>query len=65
MIGLPANRRVNGDIIAGTFLIVGSTDGDFCSLSDEDAAYYDRELSEPMPSYNGPDQPTQWEFRVL
>ena len=65
VIGLPANRRVNGDIIAGTFLIVGSTDGDFCSLSDEDAAYYDRELSEPMPSYNGPDQPTQWEFRVL
>lgn len=65
LIGLPANRRVNGEPIAGTFLIVGSTDGDFCSLSGEDAAYYDRELSEPMPSYDGPDQPTQWEFRVL
>lgn len=65
VIGLPANRRVNGDIIAGTFLIVGSTDVDFCSLSDEDAAYYDRELSEPMPSYGESDQPTQWEFRVL
>ena len=28
-------------------------------------AYYDRELSEPMPSYGEPDQPAQWEFRVL
>lgn len=63
--GLPANRRVNGEAIAGTFLIVGSADGGFCSLSDEDAAYYDRELSEPAPSYDGPDQPNQWEFRVL
>ena len=65
LIGLPANRRVNGEPIAGTFLIVGCADGDFCSLSDEDAAYYDRELSEPMPSYGEPDQPAQWEFRVL
>ena len=63
--GLPANRRVHGETIAGTFLIVGCADGEFCSLSDEDAAYYDQELSEPMPSYDGPGQPTQWEFRVL
>lgn len=63
--GLPANRRVNGEPIAGTFLIVGCADGEFCSLSDGDAAYYDRELSEPAPSYDDPDQPAQWEFRVL
>ncbi len=63
--GLPANRRVNGETIAGTFLIVGFADGDFCSLSDEDAAYYDRELSESLPSYDGPVQPRQWEFHVL
>ena len=63
--GLPTNRKVHGETIAGTFLIVGCADGEFCSLSDEDAAYYDRELSDPMPSYSEPDQPTQWEFRVL
>lgn len=63
--GLSANRRVNGETIAGTFLIVGFADGDFCSLSDEDAAYYDRELSESLPSYDGPVQPRQWEFHVL
>ncbi len=63
--GLPANRRVNGEAVAGTFLIVGCADGDFCSLSDGDAAYYDRELSEPALSYDDPDQPAQWEFCVL
>ena len=51
--GLPANRQVNGDTIAGTFLIAGSADGGFCSLSDEDAARYGWEfaqsISEPCP----------------
>ncbi len=53
LMGLPANRRVGGDTIAGTFLIAGSADGKFCSLSDEDAARYGREfaqsISEPCP----------------
>lgn len=53
LMGLPANRQVGGDTIAGTFLIAGSADGGFCSLSDEDAARYAREfaqsISEPCP----------------
>lgn len=53
LMGLPANRQVGGDIIAGAFLIAGSADGEFCSLPDEDAARYARELaqsiSEPCP----------------
>ena len=53
LLGLPANRRVGGDTIAGTFLIAGSADGEFCPLSDEDAARYGREfaqsISEPCP----------------
>ena len=63
--GLPANRRVCGDTIAGTFLIAGSSDGEFCSLSDEDAAHYAKEFEQPMPVYGSPDQPTQWEFHVF
>lgn len=53
LMGLPANRQVGSDTIAGTFLIAGSADGKFCSLSDEDAARYGREfaqsISEPCP----------------
>lgn len=53
LMGLPVNRQVGGDTIAGTFLIAGSADGEFCSLSDEDAARYAREfaqsISEPCP----------------
>ena len=53
LMGLSANRRVGGDTIAGTFLIVGSADGEFCSLSEEDAARYTQEfaqsISEPCP----------------
>jgi len=56
---------VGGDTIAGTFLIVGTDDGDFCSLSDEDAAYYAEQFAQPMPSYGSPEEPTQWEFYVL
>ncbi len=65
LMGLPANRRVGGDTIAGTFLVVGTDDGDFCSLSDEDTAYYAEQFAQPMPSYGSPDEPTQWEFYVL
>ena len=65
LLGLPANRQVGSDIIAGTFLIVGEADEDFCSLSDEDAAYYAEEFAEPMLSYDGPDEPTQWDFHMF
>lgn len=65
LIGLPANRRIGDDIIAGTFLVTGSADGEFCSLSDEDAAHYAKEFEQPMPTYGGPDTPTQWEFHVF
>jgi len=65
LIGLPANRRVGGNTIAGTFLIAGSVDGEFCSLSAEDAAHYAVRYAEPMPFYGSPDEPTQWEFHVL
>lgn len=63
--GLSANRRVGGDVIAGTFLIAGAADGEFCSLSDEDTARYAGQNAEPMLTYGGPDEPTQWEFHVL
>ena len=65
LMGLPANRQVCGDAIAGTFLVAGSADGEFCSLSDEDAAYYAKEFEQPMPTYSSPDTPTQWEFHVF
>ena len=63
--GPPANRQVGGDIIAGTFLIVGAEDGEFCSLSDADAAHYAKQFAQPMPSHSKPEEPTQWEFYVL
>ena len=65
LMGLPANRQVGGDIIAGAFLIAGSVDGEFCSLTDEDAARYSREFAQPLPSYGDPDEPTQWEYHVF
>lgn len=63
--GLPANRQVGGDTIVGTFLVVGAEDGKFCSLSDEDAAYYAEKFAQPVPAYSPPDEITQWEFYVL
>ena len=65
LMGLSANRRVGGDTIAGTFLIAGSADGEFCSLPVEDTAHYARQFAQPLMSYGGPDEPTQWEFHVL
>lgn len=62
LIGLPANRQVGGDTIAGTFLIVGAEDGEFCSLSDGDAAHYAEKFAESMPVQEGP---TTWEFHVF
>jgi len=60
--GLPANRQVGGDTIAGTFLIAGAEDGEFCSLSDGAAAHYASRFAEPMPVQEGP---TTWEFHVF
>ena len=65
LIGLPANRMLGRDTIAGTFLIVGSDDGEFCSLSDADMAHYAEQFAQPMPSYSSPEEPTQWEFHVF
>lgn len=62
LIGLPANRRLDDDVIAGTFLIVGAEDGEFCSLSDGDTAHYAEKFAEPMPVQEGP---TTWEFHVF
>lgn len=62
LMGLPANRQVGGDTIAGTFLIVGAEDGEFCSLSDADAAHYAEKFAGPMPVQEGP---TTWEFHVF
>ena len=62
LMGLPANRQVGGDTIAGTFLIVGAEDGEFCSLSDADAAHYAEKFAEPIPVQEGP---TTWEFHVF
>jgi len=64
IMGLPANRRVGSDTIAGTFLIVGIDGEDFCSLSDQDASRYAKQFAQPMPSYGSPEGPTQWEFYV-
>ena len=65
LLGLPANRQVGGDIIAGTFLIVGEADGKFCSLSDTDVDHYAEEFAQPLPSHSGQDGPTQWTFHVF
>ena len=62
LIGLPANRELNGDIIAGTFLVVGAEEGEFCSLSDADAAHYAEKFAEPIPVQEGS---TTWEFHVF
>ena len=48
LIGMEGNRVLdNGSIIAGPFLIVGDDGENFCSLTDEQAAYYLRRFQEP------------------
>lgn len=45
--GLPLNREINGDIIAGTFVIAGTNDeGDFTSLSDEQIEKYKKKFND-------------------
>lgn len=48
LIGLPGNRRLRGDIIAGTFVIVGDDgDGGLCSLSDDAVCKYTEQFATP------------------
>ena len=49
LIGLDGNRRIGdgSSIIAGSFFVVGLTEDDFCSLTDEEAQKYMKRFSEP------------------
>ena len=48
LIGLPLNRCLEDyDIIAGTFMVVGLSDGDFCSLTPEQAERYRQKYAVP------------------
>lgn len=48
LIGLPGNRRLRGDIIAGTFVIVGDDgEGSLCSLSDDAVRKYTDQFATP------------------
>ena len=48
LIGLPGNRRLRDDIIAGTFVIVGDDgDGGLCSLSDDAVRQYTEQFATP------------------
>ena len=47
-IGLPNNRTVNGDTIAGTFLVVGERSGVFCSLDGGAMARYAARFALPL-----------------
>ena len=48
LMGLPGNRRLGNDVIAGTFFLAGDTpDGDFCSLTQEQADRWSRHFAQP------------------
>ena len=49
LIGLDGNRRISdgSSIIAGSFFVVGLTEDDFCSLTDEEAQKYMERFFEP------------------
>ncbi len=48
LIGLPLNRRLEDyDIIAGTFMVCGLSENDFCSLTPELADKYSRKFASP------------------
>ena len=49
LLGMPGNRRLGGgSVIAGPFLIVGSTEDDFCSLTDSQMEQYSNRFMEPQ-----------------
>ena len=48
LIGLPLNRNLEDfDIIAGTFVIVGLSEDNFCSLTPEQAEKYHQKFEKP------------------
>lgn len=48
LMGLEGNRRVGGDIIAGTFFLAGDNrDGDFCSLTQEQLERFGQMFAQP------------------
>jgi hypothetical protein len=48
LIGLEGNRRVGGDIIAGTFFLCGfNEEGEFTSTNDEQIIKYSERFKEP------------------
>lgn len=47
LLGLPGNRQLENDILAGTFLIVGRQGDAFTSLSEENQVYYANVFWEP------------------
>lgn len=48
LIGLPLNRKIEDhDIIAGTFMICGLGEEDFCSLSPDLAEKYKKKFADP------------------
>ena len=47
LMGLPGSRRLGNDVIAGTFFLAGDTpDGDFCSLTQEQADRWSRHFAQ-------------------
>lgn len=49
LLGMPGNRRLGGgSVIAGPFLVVGSTEDDFCSLTDSQMEQYSNRFMEPQ-----------------
>lgn len=48
LIGFEGNRRLGNDIIVGVFYVVGTDDeGNLCSLTDEQMAYYNNVFFTP------------------
>ena len=48
LMGLPGNRQLGDDIIAGTFFLAGDTlDGGFCSLAQEQIDRWSRYFAQP------------------
>lgn len=48
LIGLEGNRRLGNDILVGVFYVVGTDDeGNLCSLTDEQMAYYNNVFFAP------------------
>ena len=48
LMGLEGNRRVGGDIIAGTFFLAGDNrEGDFCSLTREQLERFGQMFAQP------------------